>query len=320
MQTLVRTRDLRKKFPSKGSFVEVLQGVDLDVFEGEIFGFLGPNGAGKTTFLKILTTLSPFDSGEAFVAGFSIKESPDLVRQVIGYVSQKGGADPRSKGIENLLLQGQLYGLTKKEALRQAENLIEIFDLSDCIKRAVSTYSGGQQRRLDLALGMMHAPKLLFLDEPTTGLDPQNRANLWEKLRHLKSQGVTIFLTSHYLDEVDELSDRLAILDHGKIVAHGTSQELKRQISGDIVTIGFPKTLQEKAKQFFVQEFNFVRETTWNQNDVRLSVENGEASLVQLLRLLDAAQLPLETLQLSLPTLDDVFLKKTGRSLREEAL
>ncbi|MBM3191564.1 MAG: ATP-binding cassette domain-containing protein [Chlamydiae bacterium] len=320
MKTLVQTRDLRKKFPSKGSFVEVLQGVDLDVFEGEIFGFLGPNGAGKTTFLKILTTLSPFDSGEAFVAGFSIKESPDLVRQVIGYVSQKGGADPRSKGIENLLLQGQLYGLTKKEALRQAENLIEIFDLSDCIKRAVSTYSGGQQRRLDLALGMMHTPKLLFLDEPTTGLDPQNRANLWEKLRHLKNQGVTIFLTSHYLDEVDELSDRLAILDHGKIVAQGTAQELKRQISGDIVTIGFSKAMQEKAKQFFVQGFNFVRETTWHQNDVRLSVESGEASLVHLLRLLDAAQLPLETLQLSLPTLDDVFLKKTGRSLREEAL
>jgi len=318
MYPIIKISDLRKKFPAKGSFVEVLQGVDLEVFPGEIFGFLGPNGAGKTTTLKILTTLLPLDSGEAFIDGLNIVQSQNEVRKRIGYVSQKGGADSRATGWENLILQGRLHGMSKKEASIQADSLVEIFALSECINRIASTYSGGQQRRLDIALGMMHKPKMLFLDEPTSGLDPQNRANLWTKIRQLKAEGITIFLTSHYLDEVDELSDRLAILDHGKIVASGTPSELKKQISGDIVTIGFNKNFHEQAKELFNFGHQFIREAIWKDQDLRLYVEQGELALLHILRLLDQARIPLETVNMSLPSLNDVFLKKTGRLLRED--
>lgn len=320
MHSIIITSDLRKKFRSKTGSIEVLQGVDLEVFEGDVFGFLGPNGAGKTTTLKILTTLLPFDSGQVLIDGLCVKKESAEVRKKIGYVSQKGGADPRATGFENLILQGCLYGLNTKEAKLQANRLIDTFELNECIHKMVSTYSGGQQRRLDIALGMMHQPKILFLDEPTAGLDPQNRASLWKKIRDLKSEGVTIFLTSHYLDEVDELSDKIAIMDHGKIVAKGTPQELKKQISGDIVTIGFNKTIHEKAKQFFIAKHGFIREAIWENQDLRLYVDEGESSLVHILRLLDQAQIPLETIQMSLPSLDDVFLKKTGRLLREVTL
>lgn len=318
MQSIIAISDLRKRFPNKGGFVDVLQGVDLEVFPGEIFGFLGPNGAGKTTTLKILTTLLPFDSGKVIIDGLCLLEHQDEVRKQIGYVSQKGGADTRATGWENLLLQGRLYGMSKKKASIQAESLIEIFSLSECIHRIVSTYSGGQQRRLDIALGMMHKPKILFLDEPTNGLDPQNRANLWAKIRGLKAEGITIFLTSHYLDEVDELSDRLAIMDHGKIVAKGTPSELKKQISGDIVTIGFSKIVHQKAKELFAFNHLFIREAIWENQDLRLYVDQEESALLDILRLLDQASIPLETINMSLPSLNDVFLKKTGRLLREE--
>jgi ABC-2 type transport system ATP-binding protein len=318
MESIIVTSGLKKKFPTKGGFVDVLQGVDLEVSPGEIFGFLGPNGAGKTTTLKILTTVLPFDGGEAFIDGLSILKHQDEVRKRIGYVSQKGGADTRATGLENLMLQGRLHGMSKKEASIQADALVEIFALSECISRIVSTYSGGEQRRLDIALGMMHKPKILFLDEPTSGLDPQNRANLWGKIRDLKGEGITIFLTSHYLDEVDELSDQLAIMDHGKIVARGTPSELKKQISGDIVTIGFSKNFHEQARALFTGGHLFIREALWENQDLRLYVDRGESALLQILRLLDQARIPLETIQMSLPSLNDVFLKKTGRLLREE--
>ena len=318
MRPIIVTSALRKKFPCKGGFTEVLKGVDLEIFPGEIFGFLGPNGAGKTTMLKILTTLLPLDSGNVFIDGFNILEHQDEVRKRIGYVSQKGGADTRATGRENLILQGRLHGMSKKEASSQADSLVEIFSLSECIDRIVLTYSGGQQRRLDIALGMMHKPKILFLDEPTSGLDPQNRANLWTKIRELKAEGVTIFLTSHYLDEVDELSDRLAIIDHGKIVAKGTSAELKKQISGDIVTIGFGKNFQTQAKELFSSQHTFIREVVWGTQDLRLYVDQGESALLHILRLLDQSRIPIETMNMSLPSLNDVFLKKTGRLLREE--
>ncbi len=318
MHSIIATSDLRKKFLGKGGFIDVLQGVDLEIFPGEIFGFLGPNGAGKTTTLKILTTLLPFDSGEVFIDGLNILECQGEVRKRIGYVSQKGGADTRATGRDNLLLQGRLHGMSKKEASVQADSLIEVFTLSDSIDRIVSTYSGGQQRRLDIALGMMHKPKILFLDEPTSGLDPQNRANLWAKIRDLKAGGMTIFLTSHYLDEIDELSDRLAIMDHGKIVARGTPSELKNQISGDIVTIGFSKNFHQQARDLLTFEHLFIREAIWENQDLRLYVDQGKSALVHILRILDQACIPLETINMSLPSLNDVFLKKTGRLLREE--
>lgn len=320
MKSAVSVNNLKKKFPTKEGFVHALSGVTLEVPKNAVFGFLGPNGAGKTTTLRILTTLLPSDEGEAIVAGFDVNRAPEEVRRRIGYVSQKGGADRRTTGWDNLILQGRLYGLNQEESVKQAKTLIEIFSLSECINRLVSTYSGGQQRRLDIALGMMHRPEILFLDEPTTGLDPQNRANLWEKIIHLKEEGVTIFLTSHYLDEVDFLSDTLAIMDHGKIVATGSPNELKKQISGDIVTIGIPKLSHPHAVTLFQNPYPFIRETVWENQNLRLYVDQGESALPHILRLLDQANISLEKIHMSVPTLNDVFLKKTGRSLREGEL
>lgn len=314
----IQISNLRKSFKTaKGSF-EALRGVDLSVSEGEIFGFLGPNGAGKTTTLRILTTLLPFDQGEVLVNGIDVKKDPELVRKRIGYVSQKGGADRTATGWENLILEGRLYGMDRSSAEKQAQELIEAFALEECIHRFVSTYSGGQQRRLDIALGMMHQPKVLFLDEPTNGLDPQNRDHLWSKILELKKHGITIFLTSHYLDEVDTLADRLAIIDHGKIVASGTPSALKKEISGDIVTVGVDQKFHSHAMTLLQSQESLVREIIPLEEKLRLFVERGEAALPQILRLLDQAEIQLETIQMSIPSLNDVFLKKTGRDLREE--
>jgi len=317
MNFQIEVSGLHKSFKTaKGPF-EALRGVNLSVVKGEIFGFLGPNGAGKTTTLRILTTLLPFEKGEVRVAGVDVKENPQLVRTKVGYVSQKGGADRQATGFENLLLEGRLYGMSKADASRQAEELVETFSLAECIHRLVSTYSGGQQRRLDIALGMMHRPEILFLDEPTNGLDPQNREHLWSKILNLKESGVTIFLTSHYLDEVDALSDRLAIMDHGKIVASGTPASLKKEISGDIVTVGLHSRFHSSAKTLFEAQETYIREIIPGEQEFRLFVDRGELALPQILRLLDQENIQLETIQMSVPSLNDVFLKKTGRQLRE---
>ena len=311
--------NVHKTFSGRKEPVLALQGVDLEVPKGEVFGFLGPNGAGKTTALRILTTLLPFERGEAYVAGIDVKRNPQDVRRCIGYVSQKGGADSYATGWENLVLQGRLYGLNQQNAITQAESLVNTFFLKECIHRLVSTYSGGQRRRLDIALAMMHQPKILFLDEPTNGLDPQSRDNLWSKILELKQAGITIFLTSHYLDEVDALSDFLAIMDHGKIVATGTPSILKKQISGDIITIGVPKSFHDHAISLFADKKDFLREISSEGGELRLHVDMGASALPQILRLLDNANIQFETIQMSVPSLNDVFLKKTGRFLREGA-
>jgi ABC-2 type transport system ATP-binding protein len=297
------------------SHVQALQGVDLEVPSGIVFGFLGPNGAGKTTTLRILTTLLPFEQGEAFVAGIDVKRNPESVRKKIGYVSQKGGADGAGTGWENLILQGQLYGLNFDSCLKQGQALVDAFELNDCIQRFVSTYSGGQRRRLDIAMAMMHDPKIVFLDEPTNGLDPQSRNNLWVKILELKQKGVTIFLTSHYLDEVDALADELAIIDHGKIVAQGSPALLKKQISGDIITIGLPTKNHAPAINLLN---NLLKESRSEGEALKLHVDKGPDALPHILRLLDQAAISFDTIQMSLPSLNDVFLRKTGRSLREE--
>ena len=204
----IMTSGLRKSFRVKDRQVGAVSGIDLVVAAGQIFGFLGPNGAGKTTTLRILTTLLPADAGEAFVAGADVRRSPGLVRRRIGYVGQLGGADASATGRENLLLQGRLYGMSAAETARRTDELIEVFDLGSFAGRAARGYSGGQRRRLEIALGIMHRPLVLFLDEPTTGLDLQNRANLWDQLRQLRAGGTTVFLTTHYLEEADQLSDR----------------------------------------------------------------------------------------------------------------
>ena len=206
--------------------------------EGEIFGFLGPNGAGKTTILRMLATLLPPTSGTATVAGVDLAAQPQRVRERIGYVPQGGSTDPAMTGRGELVIQGRLYGMSRRDAERRADEVLTA--LRPRVGRTADDrqYSGGMRRRLDVALGIVHRPEVLFLDEPTTGLDPQARANMWDEIRRLREQGTTIFLTTHYLEEADALCDRLAIIDHGRIVAEGTADELKRQVAGDVVTLG----------------------------------------------------------------------------------
>ena len=317
MQAVIATEDLRKSFRGRKGSVEAVQGVSFEVGRGEIFGFLGPNGAGKTTTLRMLTTLLPIDSGSAIVAGSDVAHQPKQVRQRIGYVSQVGGADDMSTGWENLILQGRLYGGDLDSVRTRAKELAAVLNLTEFADRKVMTYSGGQRRRLDLALGLIHQPEVLFLDEPTTGLDPQNRANLWEHIRAIQERGATVFLTTHYLEEADALCDRLTIMDHGSIVAEGTPHELKREVVSDSVTLGLvDDDLVERASGLLRTE-PFIRMIVVENGGLRLYVDDGSAALPELLRVLDRHQIALKSISLSEPTLDDVFLQYTGRSLRD---
>jgi ABC-2 type transport system ATP-binding protein len=298
--------------------VRAVRSIDVAIAPGETVALLGPNGAGKTTTLRMLTTLLSIDSGRAFVAGLDVARDPAAVRRRIGYVSQLGGGDRPATGRENLLLQGELYGMTKAAASARADELIEVFELAAFIDRRVLTYSGGQRRRLEVALGIMHRPEILFLDEPTTGLDPQNRANLWEQLRELRARGATIFLTTHYLEEADALSDRLAIIDNGRIVAEGTPRELKQQLAGETVVLK-PK-LGARSPDALLDELArepYVRDARVDGETLRLAVSDGTESLPEIFELLRARGVALETVSLSEASLDDVFLRKTGRSLRD---
>jgi ABC-2 type transport system ATP-binding protein len=313
--SIITTRKLTKVFSRK---VRAVDGIDLDIAAGEIFGFLGPNGAGKTTTLRMLATLLPIDSGEATIAGYDVRKQPQEVRKRLGYVGQMGGADHLATGREDLLLQGKLNGMNAASAARRAEELAAALDLTDFIDRRISTYSGGQKRRLHVALGIMHRPDVLFLDEPTSGLDPQNRANLWAQIKELRETGTTIFLTTHYLEEADVLADRIAIMDYGKIVAEGTSKALKEQISGDSVVISFKNDGENLVKALnLLKQQTYVREANTESEQVRLYVKDGAAVLPDIIRLLDGENLAVKTIALSEPTLDDVFLRKTGRSLRD---
>ena len=314
---MIETHNLRRVFKSRKGAVEAVAGVDLDVKKGEIFGFLGPNGAGKTTTLRMLSTLLPITSGEATVAGFDLAHNAAKVRYEIGYVSQEGSSAPEIPGRTELVMQGRLYGMPKARALQRAAELIAALELADCADRATKTYSGGQKRRLDIGIGLMHLPQLLFLDEPTTGLDPQSRARMWDEVRKLRDTGTTVFLTTHYLEEADALCDRIAIIDHGKIVALGTPDDLKRQVAGDVVVVGTDHASDQVLALLKGQ--SYVREATSADGVVRLYVDRGETAMPQIIRVLDSANIPLATLSLSRPSLDDVFLHQTGRSLRDAA-
>jgi ABC-2 type transport system ATP-binding protein len=313
----IQTRGLRRVFKSRNQTVEAVAGVDMTVVKGEIFGFLGPNGAGKTTTLRMLATLLPPSGGTATVAGFDLLRQPDRVRERIGYVGQAGGSDREITGRTELIFQGRLYGMPQSAARTRAAELIQMLELEICADRKVATYSGGQKRRLDIGLGLVHNPQLLFLDEPTTGLDPQSRARVWDEVRRMHDRGTTVFLTTHYLDEADALCDRISIIDHGKIVAEGTPETLKREVAGDIVTVSVLGD-QNRAIDLLKGQ-PFVREATTEDGLVRLYVDHGEAAMPTILRLLDSAGMQLTTIGLHRPSLDDVFLRKTGRSLRETA-
>jgi ABC-2 type transport system ATP-binding protein len=313
---VIETTDLRKTFKSRKTTVEAVRGVNLTVRGGQIFGFLGPNGAGKTTTLRLLATLLTPTSGQATVAGIDLLREPARVRERIGYVPQGGSTDPGMTGRGELVMQGRLYGMNRGDAEARAKDLLAAFDLEAAADRRTGTYSGGMRRRLDVALGMVHRPIVLFLDEPTTGLDPQARARMWDEVRRLRESGTTVFLTTHYLEEADVLADQLAIIDHGEIVAEGTADELKRQVAGDVVTLGVDGGRDRVLE--LVQNQPYVREASADDDVVRLYVDRGDAAVPHLLRLLDAAGLAPQTITLARPSLDDVFLRQTGRSLRGE--
>jgi ABC-2 type transport system ATP-binding protein len=266
----------------------------------------------------MLATLLAPTGGTATVAGHDLLRQPAQVRRRIGYVGQSGGAEASATGRENLILQARLYGMSRPEAEKRAAELIGALELEAFANRLAKTYSGGQRRRLDLAMGMVHRPALLFLDEPTTGLDPQSRARLWDEVRALRDAGTTVFLTTHYLEEADALCDRLAIMDAGRIAGEDTPDALKRRIAGDLLSLGLDargdavdRVRGALAGQPFVRE---LRETA---QGVQVAVDSGETALPVVLRLLDAAGVPIRTVTLARPSLDDVFLRLTGRSLRE---
>jgi ABC-2 type transport system ATP-binding protein len=313
---MIETKGLRKTFRARKAAVEAVRGVDLAVEEGEIFGFLGPNGAGKTTTLRMLATLLPVDDGLANVAGVDLRKDPGEVRRRIGYVAQGGSTWDEVSAREELVLQARLYGIGKAEARRRAREALDAFQLTEYADRKCKTYSGGQRRRVDIALGIIHQPKVVFLDEPTTGLDPQSRAHMWEEVRRLRTDGMTVFITTHYLEEADALCDRIAIIDYGEIVAEGTPEELKREISGDVVTVGLNGATPQAAQLFDGQPYVHKVETP-EDGGLRLYVDAGSTAIPQILRTLDGAGIDLGSIELHRPSLDDVFLAKTGRSLRE---
>ncbi|MGI5169725.1 ATP-binding cassette domain-containing protein [Spirillospora sp. CA-253888] len=313
---MIQAHGLARTFRTRQGEVEAVRGVDLDVAAGEIVGFLGPNGAGKTTTLRMLTTLLAPTAGTATVAGHDLRADPAGVRRRIGYVAQGGGTDPATPVGEELELQARLYGVPDRAD--RIAGLCARLELAGLAARPAASLSGGQRRRLDIALGLVHRPPLVFLDEPTTGLDPQSRGNLWEHIRRLRDEdGATVFLTTHYLEEADALCDRVLIIDRGVIVASGSPDELKRRVAGDVVTLELGEGA-ERARAA-LEGRPAVREATVAGGTVRLTVDDGDRELMGLVRALDAAGVELASLHLARPTLDDVFLTVTGRSLREAA-
>jgi ABC-2 type transport system ATP-binding protein len=265
---MIETVGLRKSYRVRKGTVDAVRGVDLKVREGEIYGFLGPNGAGKTTTLRMLATLIEPDGGKATIAGADLRTSPGEVRRRIGYVAQGGSTWEEVSPREELVLQARLYGISKAEARRRTERALDTFELREFADRRCKTLSGGQRRRVDIALGIIHGPKLVFLDEPTTGLDPQSRAHMWTEIRKLRDEGMTVFITTHYLDEADALCDRIAIMDHGELVAEGTPEELKREIAGDVVTVGVNGSAPEAMR--ILDGAEYVRQLEQVDDGLRL--------------------------------------------------
>ena len=320
--SIIQTRGLKKTYETrakrKTTTVEAVRGVDLEVAEGEIFGFLGPNGAGKTSTLRMLSTLIPPDAGDATIAGADLRTEQAKVRAAIGYIAQGGATYDDATAREELILQARMHGIDKAEATRRTAAALEAFQLTEYADRLCKTYSGGQRRRVDIALGIIHDPKVVFLDEPTSGLDPQSRAHMWDEVRRLRSEGMTVFLTTHYLEEADALCDRIAIIDGGEIVAEGTPEALKREISGDVVTVGVGEEFAEKAAEILTgQPYLSGAVETRDGGRVRLGVAAGETAVPLVMRTLEEAGIATSTVEVHRPTLDDVFLTKTGRSLRE---
>ncbi len=313
----IEASDLTKTYGKGPKAVRALAGVTFSVPSGTVFGLLGPNGAGKSTTVKILTTLATADSGQASVAGIDVGGDPAAVRRAIGYVPQKPCFDPTATGWENLALQGHIYGLSGREIKQRSAELLERFGLADSAGRNTKTWSGGMQRKLDVALGLIHRPQVLFLDEPTTGLDPEARADMWAEIAQLtKSDGLTVLLTTHYLEEADHLASRLAIVDRGKVVAAGTPEQLKGELDGDTVQVELAEPAVNGHAKAAVKAVAGVRDVTVDGPVVRARVGNGAATLPGVLAALDAAQIRLASVTVARPSLDDVYLRHAGRSFQ----
>jgi ABC-2 type transport system ATP-binding protein len=326
---LIEASSLRKSYRAKrgrkATSVEAVRGVDFSVQRGEIFGFLGPNGAGKTTTLRMLATLIRPDGGDATIAGMDLRRAPAQVRQRIGFVAQSSGTYDLSTARRDLVHQARMYGVAKSAAKSLAEAAILAFQLEGFADRNIGTYSGGQRRRLDVALGVIHSPEVIFLDEPTAGLDPPSRARMWQEVRRLRDQGMTIFLTTHYLDEADALCDRISIIDAGLIVAEGTPSDLKREISGDVVVVDLaaadtagapePATMLEASK--LLAEQPYVHSCEAIDHNLRLYVDSAATAIPQIMRALSNKGIEPGAIEYRQPSLDDVFLAKTGRTLAD---
>jgi ABC-2 type transport system ATP-binding protein len=292
--------------------IEAVRGVDLNVTQGEIFGFLGPNGAGKSTTVRMLTTLLKPTSGSARVAGFDVVGQADDVRKRIGVALQDAAIDPLMTGTELLALQCVLYGLPSAKGKVRSAELLERVGLTAAKDRRVGTYSGGMRRRLDLALSLVHAPSVLFLDEPTTGLDPMSRMSLWEEVKRLNNEGTTVLLTTQYLEEADQLADRIAIIDGGRIVTEGSPKALKEAVGSPTVFVEVPPGMEESARETLQQ---FGESRPGSEGQIGVGLRGGAGAVAEVVRALDEANIPLLQLHLSAPSLDDVFAEATGHRL-----
>ena len=316
----IEARQLVKTYAVRGEKhgIRALDGLDISVPRGMIYGLLGPNGAGKSTTVKILTSLARPDSGEARVEGVDVLARPGQVRHMIGVVAQRSGADPTATGRENLILQGRLYGLRGASVRARADELLARFGLTEAAGRLVRTYSGGMQRRLDVALGLIHRPAVLFLDEPTTGLDPESRAAMWQEIARLAGgEGMTVLLTTHYLEEADRLASRLAIVDRGRVVTSGTPDELKGELRGDAVQVELPADTDPAQVRRVLEALPAVRDVVIAGRDVSARSDDGAAAVPVVLAELQRAGVNAASVAVARPSLDDVYLRHTGRRYSE---
>ncbi len=317
-ESMIEAMGLKRTYKSRGKAIEAVRGIDLKVYAGEIVGFLGPNGAGKTTTLKMLCTLLDPTGGTAVVAGSDLRTDAVNVRRKIGYVSQAGSTSPEAGVGEEIMSHAQFYGIDRATAKKRGQDLLAALDLADVWDRNCGSLSGGQRRRLDIVMGLIHEPKLVFLDEPSTGLDPQSRANLWNHIRALRDRmGTTVFLTTHYMDEADSLSDRILIIDNGTIVAEGTPAELKKRVSGDAITLTLRNEVDAHKASGIAAALEGADKPAIEAHVVRLHVPDGGRALPVLLAELTRAGVDAIGVDVNRPTLDDVFLTLTGRSLRD---
>jgi ABC-2 type transport system ATP-binding protein len=311
----IRVRDLVKAYAGG---VRALDRLSFTVAAGTIFGLLGPNGSGKSTTVRILTTLSAADSGQATVAGYDVKRQPQQVRHAIGYVAQQSGVDINATGRENLMLQGRLYGLAGRPLTKRVNDLLERLGLVEAANRLARTYSGGMKRRLDIGLALIHRPRVLFLDEPTTGLDPEIRAVMWQEIARLtQDEGLTILLTTHYMEEADRLAARLAIVDRGQVVVEGTPAALKSQLRGDAIQVELQQVETAPQAADTLQRLGQLQEIVVDGRNLRARVDNGAQSVPLVLQALEQQAVGVAAITIAQPTLEDVYLQYSGRTFAQ---